>query len=215
MTVITAAQIVQGAQKYAGIKYFEGNPQNTTNGFDCSGLVQQVMKDLGMSIPRTTSQQLAAAGSHNIGTDLTKAGAGDILHYVGHEEIWLNSNNQVFSEATPGTVAGVRGRTPWPIIGIVRYWDWPGQSVTVDPNTGGITTEPFPGANSITGFISAFTGFIGDVTNGGFWQRVGLAFLGAVLLILGIYLYTHKGQVITVSNATSTAAKAVSNASSS
>lgn len=211
--VITAAEIVQGATKYTGVKYFEGNPQNTTNGFDCSGIVQQVMKDLGMSIPRTTSQQLAAAGSHNIGTNLKDAGAGDILHYVGHEEIWLNSNNQVFSEATNGTVAGVRDRTPWPIIGIVRYWDWPGQSVSVDPKTGKITTEPFPGSNSITGFISSFTSFIGDVTNGGFWQRVGLAFLGAVLLALGIYMFSHKGQTITVANAAGMATKAVKNAS--
>lgn len=200
MTVITGAQIVQQAEKYTNIKYFEGNPQSVTNGFDCSGLVQRVMQDLGMSIPRTTSQQLAAAGSHNIGTDLSKAGAGDILHYVGHEEIWLASNNQVFSEATPGTFAGVRNRTPWPIIGIVRYWDWPGQSVRVDPNTGKITTEPFPGSDAITGFISSIGAFLSAVTNAGFWSRVGLALLGIVLLILGLISLTKKAKVVTVTS---------------
>lgn len=230
MPSITGADIVNTAERYSGIKYFEGNPQSPENGFDCSGIVQRVMGDLGVSIPRTTSEQLAAAATgvgSNIGTNLSNALQGDVLHYVGHEEIWIGGG-YVFSEATNGTVAAVRKRTPWPIIGIIRYANaGPGPQVGSLGQTkpGQVTGEPtnvggdpgqvsgqladlIPGVDSVIGFISAFSSFIGDVTNGGFWKRVGLGFLGAMLLLVGLYAFTNKGTTISVS----TVGKAVKSA---
>lgn len=236
MSSITGADIVNTAEKYSGIKYFEGNPQSPQNGFDCSGIVQRVMSDLGVSIPRTTSEQLAAAATgngQNIGTNLSNALQGDVIHYVGHEEIWIGGG-YVFSEATNGTVASVRKRTPWPIIGIIRYANAgpgpqvgalgqtkPGQT-TSEPNiTGGdpgLVQGPFsqidqliPGLDSVISFVQSFSTFIGDVTNGGFWKRVGLGFLGAMLLLVGLYAFSNKGTTISVS----TVGKAVKSASTS
>lgn len=240
MPTITGADIVNTAERYSGIKYFEGNPQSPQNGFDCSGIVQRVMADLGVSIPRTTSEQLAAAATgvgQNIGTNLSNALQGDILHYVGHEEIWIGGG-MVFSEATNGTVASVRKRTPWPIIGIIRYANGgpgpqvgslgqtkPGQTTSEPAPTGGDPGQvqgPFsqidqliPGLDSVISFVQAFSSFIGDVTNGGFWKRVGLGFLGAMLLLVGLYAMANKGQTITIQNAASVAGKAVKSASTS
>jgi len=241
MPTITGADIVNTAEHYSGIKYFEGNPQSPQNGFDCSGIVQRVMSDLGMSIPRTTSEQFAAAGmagiGKNIGTNLSDALQGDVIHYVGHEEIWIGGG-MVFSEATPGTVAAVRKRTPWPIIGIIRYANGgpgpqvgalgqtkPGQTTAEPVITGGDPGQvqgPFshidqliPGLDSVISFVQAFSSFIGDVTNGGFWKRVALGFLGAALLIVGLVAIGKKGQTITVTSAASTVKKVATNASTS
>lgn len=197
---ITGLQILQSAEKYKGVPYFEGNPQYPAGkGLDCSGLVQLAMKDLGVNISRTTSSQLADATAKGqvIGTSLSSAQQGDIIHYVGHEEIWVGNNN-VFSESTPGTSADTRGKTNWPIIGIVRYADGGAGPV-------GGTVVNAPTDTTVPGWVSAIVApfmpivtFISDIGNPGFWDRVGLAILGAIALMLGIYGIMHKGQTITI-----------------
>lgn len=220
---ITGYAIVNSAEKYSGVKYFEGNPQSPQNGFDCSGLVQRAMADLGVKIGRTTSVQLADANSHvvgaNIGTDINQALQGDIIHYVGHEEIFIGWDQRgapmVFSEATNGTTAGVRGKTPWPIVGIVRYADagpgprigsygavspgGPGANKDTPVQTGGdpgyaIPSDPLTAIGSsisslvdvVTTISKLFT-FILDPKN---WWRVGLAVFGVALLILALLRLT-------------------------
>lgn len=191
---ITGADIINSAEKYKGVPYFEGNPQGTPaegcQGFDCSGLVQRAMSDLGMQISRTTDTQLADAIAHgwNTGTDLNSAQQGDILHYVGHEEIWLGGG-QVFSEAVPGTVADVRARTPWPIIGIVRYADaGPGGAAGgVSGNVNAGTTGP-----SLFNILQPFENFLSAVTNPGFWARVAFIAMGALLLFAGLMALNGK-----------------------
>lgn len=213
---LTGSAICNSAFKYAGIQYFEGNPQNTKNGFDCSGIVQQALSDLGMSIPRTTAEQLAAAGSRNIGTDIKKCQQGDVLHYVGHEEIYLTPT-QVFSEATTGTVASVRGKTNWPIIGIVRYADaGPGEKIDIaaadfsnykghttvpqgnDPGkVSGQLTDVVPGLDSVTSAIGSIIGVLGSmvklfsfVLDPKNWWRVALALFGTILLLVALMKLT-------------------------
>lgn len=204
---ITGEQIVNAAEKYSGVPYFEGNPQSR-NGMDCSGLVQATMRDLGVNISRTTVTQLADANTgvvgKNVGTSLAVAQQGDILHYVGHEEIWIGNRDYgdgkprplVFSEATPGTSAAVRNRTPWPIIGIVRYAGSPGSTVggntTPNPNgdpgrVSGQLIDIVPGLSDAVSLIKALTSFIGLVGQPGFWVRTGAALLGAALLIIGLH----------------------------
>src|SRR6184192_2913106 len=114
----SGSDIIRAVESYTGTPYSQHNPQSAATGLDCSGLVQLALANLGITIPRTTSQQLAAADKgqvgHDIGTDLSKAQPGDVIHYPGHEEVWLG-NGKVFSEATYGTKAAIRGRTPEPI----------------------------------------------------------------------------------------------------
>lgn len=209
---LTGEAICNSAFKYAGIQYFEGNPQNTKNGFDCSGIVQQALSDLGVKIPRTTSEQLALLPpGRNIGTSLSNCQQGDVIHYVGHEEIYLTPT-LVFSEATTGTVASVRNRTPWPIVGIVRYADsGPGNPVDIgaadfrnykgsttvqqgnDPGRA-IPSDPLTAIGSsisslvgVVTTISKLFAFILDPKN---WWRVGLAVFGVALLILALLRLT-------------------------
>lgn len=137
---VTGAQIVAARVKYKGIPYSQKSPQDA-NGMDCSGVIQAIMRDVGISISRTTVTQLADAVAGkvgtNIGTNLSTAQPGDILHYPGHEEMWLGGG-QVFSEATYGTAAGDRGKTPMTLIGIVRYSDGSGSAAPASSGGGSI-----------------------------------------------------------------------------
>jgi hypothetical protein len=230
---ITGEQILMAAFKYSGVPYSQRNPQSRS-GMDCSGIVQAAMRDLGVSVPRTTSQQLADANrkNQNIGTNLASALQGDVIHYVGHEEIWIGQG-KVFSEATTGTVASVRNRTPSPIIGIVRYADGgPGHKVgtygattpngpmspppVVDPGldpgkvSGGLT-DVVPGLSeikSIFSFVKNISDFLDKATEPGFWIRVGIALAGIIAIVVGVLPLIGGKQA--VSNAAEVAKGAVS-----
>lgn len=227
---LTGFQILDAAYKYQGVPYYEGNPQGKPpngKGFDCSGLVQQVMSDLGVKIARTTSAQLADANSgvvgKNVGTNIKDAQIGDIIHYVGHEEIWATlptqkGTPQVFSEATTGTVAATRNWTGWPVIGIVRYADSgvgkPAPTgVGGDPGqVSGQLTDIVPGLNSVVSSVSSILGVLGTITklftfvlDPKNWWRVALALFGTALLILALLRLT-KTPTTAVIQGSSTAA---------
>lgn len=191
--------------KYKGVPYFEGNPQ-TAHALDCSGLIQRAASDLGMNISRTTFTQFADASNHTgpghvIGRDLAQAQQGDVLYYVGHCELWVGSG-KVFSEATDGTVADVRNRTPWSIQGIVRYADGGAGGDVIIGGTSNATNASNPldplgigsgisnvvgGVKSLISFTQAIASFFGQVSKPGFWVRTGAAILGAMALIIGFY----------------------------
>jgi hypothetical protein len=73
----TGAEIVGAATKYLGVPYKWGGTDPTT-GLDCSGFTQRVYSDLGISIPRTSSQQ-ATAGRPV--ASLTEAQPGDLVFF--------------------------------------------------------------------------------------------------------------------------------------
>ncbi|MGN6612903.1 MAG: transglycosylase SLT domain-containing protein, partial [Angustibacter sp.] len=67
------------AERFVGAPYFWGG--RTSIGLDCSGLVQRVFKDLGVSLPRTVSQQ------KDVGTavpSMDAARPGDLLVFGNH-----------------------------------------------------------------------------------------------------------------------------------
>lgn len=182
--MVSGAAIVASAQKYAGVPYSQRNPQSIA-GLDCSGMVQFALRDVGINgVARNTVGQLAQANTtgpgKNIGVDLGKAAPGDVLHYLGHEEIWVGGG-KVFSEATDGTVAAVRNRTPWTITGIVRYSDM------TDAQLGGTLGGDGAGGGPVTPPVDpAPAGILAFVTNGGMWARVAVSIGGAAIMILGI-----------------------------
>ena len=99
---------------------FVGNPSvwggtSLTNGADCSGFVQSVYANFGVSLPRTSYEQ------QNAGTEVSYADAqpGDLICYGGHVAIYMGngqivhaSNSQdgikISNDATYRTIVSVR-----------------------------------------------------------------------------------------------------------
>jgi len=71
------AGVVADAQKYLGVPYRWGGTDPST-GLDCSGLTQRVYADLGITLPRTASQQ-ATAGTAV--ASLADARPGDLVFF--------------------------------------------------------------------------------------------------------------------------------------
>ncbi|MCW2578767.1 MAG: Lytic transglycosylase catalytic [Blastococcus sp.] len=69
--------VVAQAQKYLGVPYLWGGT-DPAKGLDCSGFTQRVYKDLGIDLPRTSSQQ-ATAGQPV--ASLAQARAGDLVFF--------------------------------------------------------------------------------------------------------------------------------------
>ncbi len=79
---VTGQAIVADAKKYLGVPYVFGG--TTAAGMDCSGLVQTVLKDLGISSPRLVS------GEATLGTavpSLADAQPGDLIVLKNNEHI--------------------------------------------------------------------------------------------------------------------------------
>lgn len=74
---ITGAQILAEAQKYLGTRYVSGGA--SPSGFDCSGLVYYVLKQLGFSPYRTPTDQY----KHGTYVDKANLKAGDIVFFAG------------------------------------------------------------------------------------------------------------------------------------
>jgi cell wall-associated NlpC family hydrolase len=86
----TGAKLINTAKNYMGVPYVWGG--ETPSGFDCSGFTQYVMKQNGITIPRTAAEQYATGtpvdkSNLRIG-DLVffttyKAGASHVGFYMG------------------------------------------------------------------------------------------------------------------------------------
>jgi hypothetical protein len=86
--------VVAGARRYIGVPYVWGGT-NPDTGLDCSGLVQRVYADLGVTLPRVSGDQ-ARAGTPVAG--LVQARPGDVLafgHPVHHVAIYLGGNQMI------------------------------------------------------------------------------------------------------------------------
>jgi cell wall-associated NlpC family hydrolase len=86
-----------------GVPYRYGGA--TTNGFDCSGLVQYAYRQAGMQLPRTTAQQFNAAKP----IELRDARPGDLLFFadrskISHVAIYLGEGQFVHAPETGRTV---------------------------------------------------------------------------------------------------------------
>lgn len=89
------AQIAAYAQQFIGNPYVYGGT-SLTNGADCSGFVQSVYKNFGISLPRTSGAQGAC------GTDVGGIGnakAGDLVWYSGHIGIYIGNGQIVHASS--------------------------------------------------------------------------------------------------------------------
>jgi len=103
---VTGSQVVSDAEQYLGVPYQWGGTSPTT-GFDCSGFVQYVYGQLGVSLPRT-SQQQATVGTPVV--DIADAQAGDLVFYEpgpsgpGHVGIYIGNGEMIDAPHTGTSV---------------------------------------------------------------------------------------------------------------
>ena len=107
--------VVADAQQYLGVPYQWGSNDPST-GLDCSGLVQRVYSDLGMSLPRTSEEQ-ATVGTPV--SSLAQAQPGDLVFFGG--------NGYDGTPSSPGHVGIYIGN------GMMIDAPRPGTAVQVDP----------------------------------------------------------------------------------
>lgn len=92
----SAAAVLEIARRYVGVPYVYGG--TTPAGFDCSGYTQYVFAQVGVSLPRTSSDQRYA------GTVVSAADArpGDLVWWPGHVGIYTGGGNHIAARQ-PGT----------------------------------------------------------------------------------------------------------------
>lgn len=96
-------QLINNAKEHLGVPYLFGG--TSEHGFDCSGYTQFVFKQLGVDIPRTTSQQ-SYAGYAVSKKDLQ---VGDLIFFkntykkgISHVGIYLGDNNFISATSSKG-----------------------------------------------------------------------------------------------------------------
>lgn len=100
----SSESLISSAKTYIGTPYKYGG--TTTAGFDCSGYVQRVFSDDGISIPRATSSQ------YTTGTSVAKADlqTGDLVFFnttgkgVSHVGIFIEGGNFIHSSTSQGVM---------------------------------------------------------------------------------------------------------------
>lgn len=78
-TNTSGAEIVKNAQKYMGVPYVWGG--TTPDGWDCSGFTQYVMKESGISIPRTAAEQF----NKGVAVNKSDLQIGDLVFFTTYK----------------------------------------------------------------------------------------------------------------------------------
>lgn len=94
--------LIATAKTYLGVPYVFGASASTTAEFDCSSFTQRVMKENGITLPRTAAEQ------YEIGTPIDKANlqVGDLVFFTtykpGASHVGFYMGNNQFIHASSG-----------------------------------------------------------------------------------------------------------------
>lgn len=106
--------IVDYACQFIGNPYVWGGT-SLTDGADCSGFVQSVFAHFGISLPRTTYDQINAG----VEVSYDQAMPGDLICYDGHIGIYIG-NGQIVNEQNPEQGIGISPATYTTILSVRR-----------------------------------------------------------------------------------------------
>lgn len=120
----TGQSIVSTAKKYLGVPYVWGG--TSPSGFDCSGLVQYVCRQNGISVPRVAASQ-RGAGKYVSRENLLP---GDLVFFsrgggISHVGIYIGNGNMIHAPQTGDVVKISSIETSYRIssyAGAVRVW---------------------------------------------------------------------------------------------
>ncbi|GAB3686154.1 C40 family peptidase [Angustibacter aerolatus] len=98
-SAVFGAAVMQIAARYAGIAYRYGG--TTPAGFDCSGYTGYVMRQVGISLPRTSSAQRAATRR----ISRSEAVPGDLVFMPGHVGIYAGNGMMWDSPHTGASIS--------------------------------------------------------------------------------------------------------------
>jgi cell wall-associated NlpC family hydrolase len=111
---IKSDQLVTAAKSVIGTKYVYGG--TTANGFDCSGFIGYVYKEVGVKLPRTS------ASMYNTGTSVSKENLqpGDLVFFntsgrgVSHVGVYIGNGKFAHSSSSKGvTIAKLNDPYYW------------------------------------------------------------------------------------------------------
>ena len=157
---VTSAQIVDEVQKFVGDSYVYG--ATGPSSFDCSGLVQYVLKQVGITAPRTSEAQWGwvqkISASDLQPGDLVFAEFPGDGPSPGHVGVYTG-NGRVLSAQDPALGVGYATLDSWQgnIVGYGRvpsasYKGGPGILGDVENALGGLTQLVVP--SQVTGFFT-------------------------------------------------------------
>lgn len=99
-----ASSIVSTAEKYLGIRYQWGGTSPTT-GFDCSGFVQYVFAQTGISLPRVSRDQYTVGAP----VEFNNLQPGDLVFFsfsgngiVSHDGIYIGNSQFINASSSKG-----------------------------------------------------------------------------------------------------------------
>jgi peptidoglycan DL-endopeptidase CwlO len=101
-----AARVLETADRYVGVPYVWGG--NTPKGFDCSGFTKYVFAKNGVTIPRTSRDQVRAG--RGVPLDFDSMRPGDILLFaepdeaISHVAIYVGSGRIIHASSAMGGV---------------------------------------------------------------------------------------------------------------
>lgn len=107
----SAQDIIATAKQYIGAPYLWGG--TTPSGFDCSGFVQYVFAQHGVTLPRTSSQQ------YQMGTAVGKPelATGDLVFFgtsgVSHLGIYIGDGQFIHSSSSQGVTVSSLSNSYW------------------------------------------------------------------------------------------------------
>lgn len=191
-----ADRFIAAVKSYEGVPYLFGG--TTRQGIDCSGLIMEAARRVGVAIPRTTEAQWAAL-KH---VDKSDVQPGDLVYFTGADGASPGHVGMVDSTGSSWTMIdaphtgtdvqkqsfSLDGTGDMHIVGFARLPGIKGGTAT-SGSGGGLTSLFLP--PQVTAFFSTAEDFAQAamwITNPENWMRILSGAAGAVLAIAGILI---------------------------